>query len=134
MHRVHLAIFAAAHGVAAESVSAFPQSVTAQMIDNFKSSQRDDDELLAAGRITGDTWRDRYQARQDDPSELPKLLAALDAATEPTWDATAQLLADESLNTRVRRAVTDAGDDLRRALTVRRRYVIQQGLGLPSPI
>ena len=56
------------------------------------------------------------------------------AVTEATWDATAQLLADESLNTRVRRAVTDAGDDLRRALTVRRRYVIQQGLGLPSPI
>jgi aminopeptidase N len=45
------------------------------------------------------------------------------AVSESTWRATTQLLADETLNTRIRRAVTDAGDDLRRALAVRRRYV-----------
>jgi len=35
VERVHIAVFAADHGVADENVSAFPQAVTAQMIDNF---------------------------------------------------------------------------------------------------
>ncbi len=35
IERVHIAIFAGDHGVAAEGVSAFPQSVTSEMIKNF---------------------------------------------------------------------------------------------------
>ena len=35
MERVHMAVFAADHGVAAEGVSAFPQAVTAEMVRNF---------------------------------------------------------------------------------------------------
>lgn len=37
IERVHIAIFAGDHGVAAEGVSAFPQSVTSEMIKNFAS-------------------------------------------------------------------------------------------------
>ena len=35
VERVHIAVFAADHGVATEGVSAFPQAVTAEMLKNF---------------------------------------------------------------------------------------------------
>jgi aminopeptidase N len=44
------------------------------------------------------------------------------AVEQPTLDSTERLLADAALDTRIRRSVTDAGDDLRRALTSRARF------------
>ena len=44
------------------------------------------------------------------------------AVDDTTAELTAQLLARANLDARIRRAVTDAGDDLRRALAARRRF------------
>jgi aminopeptidase N len=44
------------------------------------------------------------------------------AVDESTHDATERLLADTTLDSRLRRSVVDAGDDLRRAVEVRRRF------------
>ncbi len=37
-----------------------------RMIGNFASTQQDDDQLIAAGKMPGDVWRDRYHRRQQD--------------------------------------------------------------------
>ncbi|WP_375501244.1 aminopeptidase N [uncultured Jatrophihabitans sp.] len=53
---------------------------------------------------------------------LAALLYPWSAVTDGTWAATQQLLARDDLPAGVRRAVVDAGDDLRRALESRHRH------------
>lgn len=43
-------------------------------IGNFKSTQIDDDEMVAAGQMPGDVWRERYHARQQAAAERFKFL------------------------------------------------------------
>lgn len=45
-------------------------------INSFASSQADDDALLKAGQMDGDTWRERYHARQDAVSNAYDAMVA----------------------------------------------------------
>jgi aminopeptidase N len=70
------------------------------------------DEIAATAKLRSG-WVVEILARRAYP--WPVIDATTVAATE-------RLLADEQLDSRIRRSVVDAGDDLRRALAARTRY------------
>ncbi|MCQ8104190.1 nicotinate-nucleotide--dimethylbenzimidazole phosphoribosyltransferase [Methylomonas sp. SURF-2] len=71
LERIHISIFAADHGIAAEGVSAFPQAVTTEMVKNF-----------AAGGAAANVLARRIDARFEvvdvgllNPVELPGVIS-----------------------------------------------------------
>jgi nicotinate-nucleotide--dimethylbenzimidazole phosphoribosyltransferase len=71
LERVHIIVFAADHGVAAEGVSAFPQAVTAQMVANFA---RDGAAISVLARTLGASLEVINLGTVQDPGPLPKVL------------------------------------------------------------
>jgi nicotinate-nucleotide--dimethylbenzimidazole phosphoribosyltransferase len=71
LERIHITVFAADHGVAVEGVSAFPQSVTAQMIANFA---RDGAAISVLARTLGASLEVINLGTVHDPGPLPKVL------------------------------------------------------------
>jgi nicotinate-nucleotide--dimethylbenzimidazole phosphoribosyltransferase len=71
LERIQISIFAADHGVAAEGISAFPQSVTAQMVANFAN---DGAAICVLARTLGARLEVINLGTLDDPGPLPKIL------------------------------------------------------------
>jgi nicotinate-nucleotide--dimethylbenzimidazole phosphoribosyltransferase len=71
LERIHIAIFAADHGVVAEGVSAFPQEVTAQMVGNFA---REGAAICVLARALGAGLEVINLGTAHDPGPLPKVL------------------------------------------------------------
>lgn len=70
VERVHITVFAADHGVAAEGVSAFPQSVTAEMIRNFANGGA---AISVAARSLGAKLAVVNLGTAADPGHLPSV-------------------------------------------------------------
>jgi nicotinate-nucleotide--dimethylbenzimidazole phosphoribosyltransferase len=71
LERIHIIVFAADHGVAAEGISAFPQAVTAQMVANFA---RDGAAITVLARSLGAHLEVINLGTIDEPGPLPKVL------------------------------------------------------------
>ena len=72
VERVHITVFAADHGVAAEGVSAFPQSVTTEMVRNFS---RGGGAINVLARALGATLEVVDVGTVTDPGSLPDVLS-----------------------------------------------------------
>jgi nicotinate-nucleotide--dimethylbenzimidazole phosphoribosyltransferase len=80
LKRVHITIFAADHGVAAEGISAFAQAVTAQMVANF---DRDGAAINVLARAIGASLEVINLGTVEDPGTLSKVSSLhLGAGTE----------------------------------------------------
>lgn len=77
LDRVHISVFAADHGVAAEGVSAFPQSVTVEMVRNFA---RGGAAINVLARALGATLEVVNVGTVTDPGALPGVLGRRVAA------------------------------------------------------
>lgn len=71
VERIHISIFAADHGVAAEGISAFPQAVTAEMIKNFAHGGA---AICVLARALGATLEVVNLGTVADPGPLPQVL------------------------------------------------------------
>lgn len=77
LERVHISVFAADHGVAAEGISAFPQSVTVEMVRNFA---RGGAAINVLARALGATLEVVNVGTATDPGALPGVLGRRVAA------------------------------------------------------
>lgn len=68
---VHIAVFAADHGVAAEGVSAFPQAVTGEMVKNFAAGGA---AICVLARHLGAALEVVNLGTVNDPGELPSVV------------------------------------------------------------
>jgi nicotinate-nucleotide--dimethylbenzimidazole phosphoribosyltransferase len=77
VERVWISVFAGDHGVAAEGVSAFPQSVTGEMLRNFATGGA---AICVLARTLGATLEVVNLGTVNDPGELPGVRRAVIAA------------------------------------------------------
>jgi nicotinate-nucleotide--dimethylbenzimidazole phosphoribosyltransferase len=70
LEHIHIIVFAADHGVAAEGISAFPQAVTAQMVANF---DREGGAINVLARMLGASLEVISLGTVEDPGPLSKV-------------------------------------------------------------
>jgi nicotinate-nucleotide--dimethylbenzimidazole phosphoribosyltransferase len=91
VERVWISVFAADHGVAAESVSAFPQAVTGEMVRNFASGGA---AISVLARHLGATLDVVHLGTVNDPGVIPGVHRAVIAPSTANFcDAPAMTLA-----------------------------------------
>lgn len=73
LQRIHISVFAADHGVAAEGVSAFPQEVTVAMIANFSQGGA---AISVLAKSLGATLEVIDVGAVSEPPELPGVISA----------------------------------------------------------
>lgn len=98
--RVHIAVFAADHGLAADGVSAFPQAVTGEMVRNFATGGA---AIAVLASELGATLDVVDLGTVNDPGEIPGVRREIIAAS------TANIRRDEAMSDAQLRAALRAG-------------------------
>jgi len=92
VERVHIAIFAADHGVAAEGVSAFPQAVTGEMVKNFAAGGG---AICVLARHLDATLEVVNLGTVNDPGPLPGVLREIIAPSTANLAQEAAMTAEQ---------------------------------------